>query len=111
MKLLLELPRPLRIVFVAFVAAALVLAVFALVDRIYIQYFLHPSTVILPSFISVGMGAIMYAWGYYLFVGTRGVKLGERRGRAVYLAVAFTVIVVNIVLIAYGVSLTDSFAG
>lgn len=108
---LLELARPWRILFVAFNAAGVVLAVFALVDRIYIQYFLDPATIVVPSYISVALGAAMYVWGYYLFVGTRGVKLDVRRGRPLYLAIALTVLVVNVVLIAYGVSLTDSFAG
>jgi protein-S-isoprenylcysteine O-methyltransferase Ste14 len=108
---LLERARPWRILFVTINAAAVVLAVFALVDRIYIQYFLNPSTIVVPSYISVGLGAAMYVWGYYLFVGTRGVKLTARRGRTLYLAVAFTVLVVNVVLIVYGISLTDSFVG
>ncbi len=106
---LLERARPWRILFVTVNAAATVLAVFALVDRIYIQHFLNPNTIVVPSYISVGMGGAMYVWGYYLFVGTRGVKLTPRRGRALYLAIAFTVLVVNAVLIIYGISLTDPF--
>lgn len=110
MRLILELPRVFRILFVGLIALSMVLAVFAFVDRIYIQYFLHPSTVVIPSYISVALGAAMYVWGYYLFVGTRGTKLGERPGRALYLAIGLTVVTVNVVLIIYGLSLTDLFA-
>ncbi len=111
MSLLLQLPRVVRIVAVFVVAVATVLAIFALVDRIYIYYLMTPNTLAYPSYVSVTVGGFMYVWGYVVFVGTRGTKLSYVRSRALYLAVAICVLVIDIALIIQGLSMTDYFAG
>lgn len=107
----LKLPRIIRILFVFFTAVAIVLAIFALIDRIYIMYLFDRETIVWPSYVSVGIGAVAYALGYYLFVGTRGTQPSAMRGRWLYMAISIAAVVVSVVLIVQGLSMTDYFAG
>lgn len=108
---LLGLPRLVRILLVAMSSLSVVLAIFALVDRIYIQYLLTPETVILPSFVSVGLGLGMYVWGWILLVGQRGKRLPPAKWLGLYLLISVFCIVINIGLIVQGISMTDYVAG
>lgn len=111
MSRLLNLPRIMRILFVFVTALAVVLAIFALVDRLYIVYLFDPQTIIWPSYVSVAVGAVVYLWGYYLFVGTRGTKWIVRRGRWLYLSVSLAAVIISVTLVVQGLSMTDYFAG
>lgn len=108
---LVALPRLVRIALVAFNALSAVLAIFALVDRIYIQYLMTPQTVVLPSYVSVAMGLVMYIWGWLLLVGQRRKRRPVQAALGFYVVVAIVAFCINIVLILQGVSMLDAFAG
>ena len=108
---LLTLPRLLRIVIVLVLALATTLAVFPLVDRVYISYFMARETVIVPSLISAAAGAVMYLAGWRLYVGTVGSTRPATRALWLYLAVGSIALIIDIVLIIQGIMMLDSVAG
>jgi len=69
---LLNLPRLLRIIIAAIFGVATTLALFEVVDTIYIDFFFDQSTRMLPALVSGGFGLLMYAIGWGLIVGTIG---------------------------------------
>jgi hypothetical protein len=104
MRKILDWPRLLRIVTISIFGIALTAAVFPLVDAIYIARFFDENTRILPSFISVGLGIIMYGLGWWLLVGIRGEKRPERIGVLIYVLVGIVVIAFVFILIITGYS-------
>jgi hypothetical protein len=108
---LLNLPRAARIGLVLMAALAVVLALFALIDRIYILYLMTPETVAWPSYVAAAIGLAMYTWGWMLFVSTRGAKLRVSRGMNLYLAVVAAAVCVDVALIIQGLFMTDLLAG
>ena len=99
---ILDWSRLLRIVITFLFGIAVTAAVFPLIDAIYITHFFDENTRILPSFVSVGIGIIMYGLGWYLLVGIRGEKRPERMAVLVYLLVGVLVIVFVFVLLING---------
>jgi len=69
---LLNLPRILRIIIAAVFGLATTLALFEVVDQIYLQMFFNPNTILLPALVSGGFGMLMYVVGWGLIVGTIG---------------------------------------
>jgi hypothetical protein len=110
-KWLYDLPRLGRIAFVSLVALSSVLAIFALVDRVYIMFFFNQATIILPSFFMIGLGSAMYIWGWLILVGTRNTKIEVHKSFQLYLLIAIIGFIVNVVLLIHGFTLTDIFAG
>lgn len=112
MQWLLACARWQRISFVFFVAVLLVLVASPLVDRLYIQYFFDDATVIVPSYVSVFLGAIAYLWGWVAIVGVVG---DSHRPTTIwaqaFVVFSFCVMVISIVLIVQGLSMTDFVAG
>jgi hypothetical protein len=102
MRKILEWSRLKRIVLICVFGMALTAAVFPVVDYIYITYFFNPDTRIIPSFVSVGIGIIMYAVGWFYLVGTRGEKRPERVGVLIYMLVGILVILFVFILIING---------
>ncbi len=110
MEYILNLPRLVRILFVGFVALCTVLAIFPLVDRIYLAYFYHPSTIGIAAYLSVFMGAMMYVFGWLQLVGSAGRRQEPSRFVVPYLVLSFLIIVLDVLLIIQGLSMTDAFA-
>jgi hypothetical protein len=108
---LLGLPRGARIALVLLAALAVVLALFALIDRIYILYLMTPDTVAWPSYVAAAIGLVMYTWGWMLFVSTRGATLKATRGMNLYLVVVAAAVGVDVALIIQGLFMTDLLAG
>jgi hypothetical protein len=109
---LLDASRLQRIIVVGAVALAVVLAIFALVDKIYINLFYTPDTVIVPSYVSVAVGAVMYVWGWMLFVGTRAhTPRPTGWWLWAYVLIATSAVVIDVVLLIQGFSMTDMIAG
>jgi hypothetical protein len=105
-------PRVQRIILVATIALAVVLAIFALVDRIYINLFYTPDTVIAPSYVSVLVGAVMYVWGWMLFVGTRDhTPRPSGWWLWAYVLIAISALMIDVVLLIQGFLMTDMIAG
>jgi hypothetical protein len=94
--------RLLRIVIVSLFGAALTAAVFPLIDGIYVTRFFDESTRILPSFVAVGIGIIMYGMGWWLLVGVRGEKRPERIAVFIYVLVGILVILFVFILLING---------
>ena len=91
-----------RIALISLFAIALTAAVFPLIDAIYITHFFDESTRILPSFISVCIGIIMYGVGWWLLVGTRGERRPERIAVFIYVLVSILVIIFVLILLTNG---------
>jgi len=69
---ILSLPRLVRIIIAAIFGAATTLALFEVVDQIYLDYFFSESTRVAPALVSGGFGMLMYVIGWSLIVGTIG---------------------------------------
>ncbi len=108
---LLTLPRLLRIAIVLLLAIGTTLAIFPLVDRIYIQYFFASDTVILPSLVSAAVGALMYVSGWQLYVGTVGHTRPATRALWLYFAIGIAALLIDIGLIVQGISMLPAIAG
>ena len=91
-----------RILLISLFGVAVTAAVFPLIDGIYITRFFDESTRILPSFVAVAIGIIMYGVGWWLLVGIRGEERPERIAVFVYLLVGILVILFVLVLIING---------
>lgn len=108
------LPRLVRILLAAGFAVAVLLAIFPLIDNIYVRYFFDLQTVILPSLVAVGIAGIMYIAGWYLLVGTIGdekIKQSASPALVIYFAIGLVAMLIDIILFLHGLSITDTFAG
>jgi len=101
---ILGLPRLLRIVIISIFALALTAVVFPAVDFAYMEHFFSESTKILPSFVSTGVGIIMYGVGWWLLVGMRGERRPERIGVFFYVLAGILIIAFVVYLIINGYS-------
>ena len=61
------------------------------------ENYFSEGTVILPSFVSAGLGIIIFGAGWWLLVGIRGERRPERT--AVFLYVVFGLLVIGFVFI------------
>ena len=86
-RFVLGLPRILRIIIAALFGVATTLALFEVVDKIYIEYFFSQSTRILPALISGGFGMAMYVVGWQLIVGIIGEERHAKAATVWYFAV------------------------
>lgn len=96
--------RLVRVIVVTLFALAATTAVFPVVDGIYLATFYSDETRILPSFVAVGVGIIMYVVGWWLLVGTRGEQPPERPAIVVYFFLGIFVLTFVLVLILNGYS-------
>lgn len=71
---ILDLPRYIRLLIVVVFTLASTLAVFSVVDDIYIRFFFSEDTIIVPSLITAAIGLTMYVVGWFAMVGTVGEK-------------------------------------
>jgi hypothetical protein len=94
---ILDWSRLLRIILISIYALAVTASVFPLVDFIYMENYFSEGTVILPSFVSAGLGIIIFGVGWWLLVGIRGERRPERT--AVFLYVVFGLLVIGFVFI------------
>ncbi|GAB1422350.1 hypothetical protein MASR2M15_25790 [Anaerolineales bacterium] len=102
---LISLPRWVRILIVLINALVMVLAVFALVDEIYLRYFYTPDTVVIPSLVTAVIGSIMYIWGWLYWVGGRGEQVQVSRFLYLYLGIFVIAYTLVLILIIYGLIL------
>lgn len=104
---LLRLPRIVRILIASLCGVAITFAIFPIVDWVYLEYFFTESTRILPSFVSVGIGIIIYMIGWRMLVGTVGEEPRVRLAVFWYLVVGFVAAVVVIALLLQGYSMVS----
>ncbi len=106
---LLRLPRLVRIGFAFLCAMSLTLALFPLVDEIYLRWFYAPQTVLLPSLISAGLGLMSYLAGWLLMVGQAGDDSGLRPRRALlwYLVISTLALLTAFLLLIQGLLSLD----
>lgn len=105
---LMQRPRLLRIGVVFVFALASTLAVFPLVDQLYVRWFFDENTVGLPALASAGIGAMMYVLGWVVFVGTAGDTPRIRWITWVYLAIGLLALIVDLVLIVHGSAILNA---
>lgn len=98
-------PRGIRVLLVSLFALATTLAVFPVVDDLYIRFLFDESTRLLPSFVSVGFGIGMYIWGWWLVVGTVGEERTVRLSVFWYLVISLLAILLVIGLLLQGYSI------
>lgn len=98
--------RLVRIILVTVFSLVATAAVFPLVDSVYLANFFSDETRILPSFIAVGIGIIMYVVGWWFLVGTRGEQPPERIIVIIYfvLGVVLTIFVIALIMNGYSVA-------
>ena len=109
---LIRLPRLVRIMLAAVLALALTGAIFPLVDQVYIQYFFTPETRIVPSYVSAGLGALVYLVGWLLIVGPTGEnRVSSHPMVVVYLLTGMVALCLDIVLVIQGFAMTDVLNG
>jgi len=104
---LINLPRITRILIAAFFALMVTLAIFPVVDWVYLQYFYNPSSNTLASIVSAIFGAVMYGAGYLLIVGTIGEKPPARKAVLWYVVIGLIALIIVILLLLQGFSMTD----
>ncbi|MBI1280056.1 MAG: hypothetical protein GC179_18150 [Anaerolineaceae bacterium] len=95
-------PRLTRIIIICVFALAVTALVFPLIDYVYMENFFNEQTIILPSFVSSGLGIITFGVGWWLLVGVRGEKRPERTAVFFYLVFGMLVLVVVFTLIING---------
>jgi len=111
----LDLPRLLRIVLSAVFAAALVLLLHPLMDVWYYDtlydFMLRNTTEYIArsgsTYLLATVGLLHYLAGWRLIVGTRGDKMRPRWPVFAYIVLSVLVIIANIGLILYGLSLLE----
>lgn len=103
----LQLPRLLRILLAGLLAVATTLAIFPVVDHLYVNVMFDPATVILPAFISAAAGALVYLAGWRLIVGTVGDLPPCRRAALFYLIFGAFILFLDVFLIVQGLSMVD----
>jgi hypothetical protein len=97
-----NLPRLVRILLAAVFALSATLAVFPLVDYLYLSYMFTPDTRLLPSFVSAGIGVVTYLLGWWLIVGAAGSTPPSRPAVFWYVCVGVFLMLLVIVLSAFG---------
>jgi uncharacterized protein YhhL (DUF1145 family) len=95
-------PRPVRIVVTLVFALAVTLAFSPLIDDIYLRYFFHPSTRVVPSLVSVFAGLCMYVAGWLLVVGTVDGELPSRLAVLLYGVFGLLAISAVLVMLVFG---------
>ena len=105
---LLRLPRLVRILVVGMFALGVTLALFPVVDAIYLRFFFHESTRSVASLISAGIGLVMYMVGWQLIVGTVGEQPPARRVVLWYLVIGGLAILLSLLLIVQGVTILNT---
>jgi hypothetical protein len=102
--LLVQLPRLVRIIIALFFATMVTLAIFALVDHIYIRYFFTMETRMIPAFVTVAIASVMYIWGWLGFVGTIDTIPASSNSLLLYFGVGFVATFTVIMLVIQGLS-------
>jgi hypothetical protein len=105
---ILNTPRPLRMVLTAIFALAVTLAVSPLVDEAYLRYLYDPNTRVLPSLVSVGVGLVMYALGWWWLIGTLGDRPPVRWAVLLYMLAGVAAVVVVLVLLVQGYNIGNA---
>lgn len=96
-------PRMIRIIIVAFFALMIVLAVFPLVDSIYLDYFFSPDTVVVPAIVTVAIGSLAYIFGWYVYIGTVGTIPPAKNRVLWYFVLGSVATIIVVGLFVYGV--------
>jgi amino acid transporter len=108
---ILRLPRLIRILAVVFVALLLVMAIFPLVDSLYVAYFFNIETIVLPSLVSVAVGLIVYVWGWRSIVGMVGETPEPKFSAKAFISLALLLVLIDLGLILQGLAMTNWIAG
>ncbi len=104
---LLTLPRSVKIVLNGGFALSVTLALFPVVDEIYIRLFFNENTVIAPALVSVSFGLVMYLAGWMLIVGTVGEHPPARLAVLWYCGIGILAVFVVILLVIQGIMMLD----
>lgn len=106
-KKLIGLSRSQRIMIAVFFALMMTLAVFPLVDSLYLAHFYTPSTIIAPSLVTASLGGLMYLVGWNLYVGTVNVIPQAKISILWYFFIGVIATIIVLVLLIHGVTLLN----
>ncbi len=99
----LALARWQRLVLTACFAIGATLLVTPVIDNLYVAYFFHMDTRMIPTFISTGLGVLVYGLGHWLLIGHVGEAPPPRRAALWYLLAGCFVLAFALVLVVIGV--------
>ena len=100
---LLNRPRMLRILIAGVFSAFVTLALFPVVDAMYLDFFFTMETRALPSLVSSAIGLVTYFVGWQLIVGTIGTRPAARMAILWYFGIGVFAIVLAILLVINGI--------
>jgi len=104
---LIQLPRLIRIVIALFFAAMVTLAIFSLVDHVYLRYFFTVETRMIPALVTVAIASVMYIWGWWGYIGTVNTTPSPSNHVLIYFGVGSIATITVIVLFVQGFSLAQ----
>jgi hypothetical protein len=99
----LRLARWQRWLMVASFAVAVALLLTPVVDHLYLTYFFSMETRIVPSFVSTGLGVLVYAIGYLLIIGRVGQVPTARRATLWYIMFCLAALALVLILVIIGI--------
>ena len=109
------IPRWGRMLIVAVMSLAVTLVIFPQVDLIYMDHFFNFDTVIVPSYVSAGIGLLMYIAGWFLVVGWGDNKPHEQVSSSPalvwYIGLGALALIVCMVLLLHGLTLMSGSSG
>jgi hypothetical protein len=109
------IPRWGRMLIVAVMSLAVTLIIFPQVDLIYMDHFFNLDTVIIPSYVSAGIGMLMYVAGWVLVVGWGDNKPHEQVSSSPallwYIGLGALALIVCMVLLLHGLALMSGPSG
>jgi len=104
-------PRLARVLLVIATVLLWVMALFPLVDTVYVSYFFTPETIILPSLAMATLGLFVYVWGWLAVVGMVGERPEPALSARLFIATGLLLLLINMGLILQGLAMTNEIAG
>lgn len=104
---LVQLPRLIRIGIALFFAVMVALAIFSLVDHIYLRYLFTEETRMLPALVTVTIASIMYIWGWWGYIGVVNTTPAPTNFILGYFMVGIIATITVIVLVIQGFALVQ----
>lgn len=107
---LLELPRYVRLLITALIALTITMAVFPQIDAIYLRLNteIDPNNMferLFPSFITAGIGMVIYLIGWRYYVGAPGQTPPARAAVLWYFGVGIVAAVIVVALTVQGIQI------
>ncbi len=99
---LLSLSRFTRILFAGLFSIFVALALFPVIDYIWLRFFFSMETRVVPALIITGIALVMYLAGWQLIVGAPGERPPARKAIIWYFGVGLFAIALSVLMIIQG---------